>query len=352
MSHVSHPVIAETLDRVESLVTDAVAVVTQQIYARHPELMQRFGEKGRATCREDLHYHLEYLLSALYGADVGLFRDYVLWLRSVLESRGVPGGHLAESLQLMQAFFRERLTPESAAPVEAVWQGGIDALAGAPQEPPSYQRLMPPALPQSRAYLQTLLDGNRMGATKTVLDTMGGETSLVDVGVGVIQPAMYEIGALWQRNRITVAQEHLATAITQNAMARAFADADFAAPQNRKALFACVPANHHGLGLRMVSDAFEVAGWDVQFLGADVPARDLLTQVGLWQPELLGLSLSLPGHIKPARQLVQQLRAELGTQCPAILAGGLASNQAEGLWRAVGADLWAANARDCVRETR
>lgn len=346
----AHPVTAETLTEVESLAAEAVAVVTQQIYARHPELLQRFGEQGRSACREDLQRHLEYLLAALHSASLAPFRDYVLWLCAVLESRGVPGGHVLESLHLLQQFFRESLLPDHLLPVDSVLQDGVTALSGAVTEAPRYQRLLPACLPQSVDYLQSLLAGDRAGAVNIVLEVMRQQTGLVEVNMGVIQPAMYEIGALWQNNRITVAQEHLATAISQNVMARAFSEAQFAAPLQRRALFACVPGNQHSLGLRMVSDTFEVAGWEVQFLGADVPGKDLLAQVGQWRPELLGLSLSLPGQIRPARTLVEQLRAEFGTQCPAILAGGIATNQAEGLWKALGADLWAASAGDSLRE--
>lgn len=344
------PVTLETLARVENLEPDAVAAVTEQIYARHPELLQRFGEQGRKACREDLQRHLEYLLAALYSASPSPFRDYVLWLRTVLDSRGVPGGHVLESLHLLQQFFRERLLPAQLPPVDSVLQDGIAALSATATETSLYQRLQPPSLPQSADYLQALLAGDRAGAVNTVLDAMKGQTGLVEMGMGVIQPAMYEIGALWQNNRITVAQEHLATAISQTVMARAFAQASFAAPLNRKGLFACAPGNQHSLGLRMVSDAFEVAGWEVQFLGADVPGKDLLAQIDSWQPELLGLSLSLPSQVKPARRLVEQLRAELGTRCPSILTGGIATNQAEGLWQALDADLWAANARDSLKE--
>jgi methanogenic corrinoid protein MtbC1 len=203
---------------------------------------------------------------------------------------------------------------------------------------------------QSQDFLQALLEGDRKAALEVAGTVMRNQGVLVDVGISVIQPAMYEIGFLWQRNRITVAQEHMATAITQNVMARLFAEAEFAEPLNRKAIFACVPGNHHSLGLRMVSDAFEVTGWNVQFLGADVPRQDLITQVDHWRPELVGLSISLPGHIKMAREIIQKLRAELGSQCPALLIGGLAANQAEGLWRAVDADIWAANAKDTLKE--
>lgn len=340
-----------TLAEVEKLAEEAVTTVTGQIYARHPELSQRFGEQGRSACREDLRRHLEYLLAALHGASPALFCDYVVWLRSVLESRGVPPGHVSESLHLLHRFFGERLQPAQFAALDSILQDGIAALSGALTETSLYQRLQPAPLPQCKDYLQALLAGDRAGATHAVLGAMQGQTGLTEAGMGIIQPAMYEIGALWQNNRITVAQEHLATAISQTVMVRAFAQADFASPLNRKALFACAPGNQHSLGLRMVSDAFEVAGWEVQFLGADVPARDLLAQLGQWQPELLGLSLSLPGQIRPACSLVDQLRGELGTQCPAILAGGIATNQTEGLWKVLGADLWAASARDSLKET-
>lgn len=334
---------------VENIADAAVTTVTRQIYERHPGLLQRFGEAGQASCREDLHYHLGYLQATLHSGNNRIFCDYVQWLANVLESRHVPAGHLSESLQLLQQYFRTHLAEADTDAVSAVWQSGIDALATAPAQPHSYQRLLPAALPQSPAYLQALLDGSRQGALATLLGSMDQKVGLIEAGIGIIQPAMYEIGALWQRNRITVAQEHLATAITQHAMAAAFARADFADPLQRRAMFACVPANQHSLGLRMVSDAFEISGWDVQFLGADVSVNDLLAQVDLWKPEFLGISLSLPSHIKTARLLTQTLRTELGTQCPAILAGGLATNQAEGLWKAAGSDLWAANAKDSLR---
>lgn len=347
-----YPDAADVVGQIENLATDAVEEVTRRIYANHPELSQRFGEKGKSACREDLRHHLEYLGASLYGEGGGSFREYVLWLASVLESRGVPGSHLSESLQLLRQFFESRLGADRAALVRDRLQDGIDGLSAPSLEIPRFQRLLPTPMAQSQDFLRALLEGNRKAAQETVGAVMRNQGALVDVGISVIQPAMYEIGFLWQRNRITVAQEHMATAITQNVMARLFAEAEFAEPLNRKAIFACVPGNHHSLGLRMVSDAFEVTGWNVQFLGADVPGQDLITQVDHWRPELVGLSISLPGHIKMAREVIQKLRAELGSQCPALLIGGLASNQAEGLWRAVDADLWAANAKDTLKEVR
>jgi MerR family transcriptional regulator, light-induced transcriptional regulator len=94
----------------------------------------------------------------------------------------------------------------------------------------------------------------------------------------------------------------------------------------------------------MLCDAFETIGWDVGFLGADLPTDDLIRQADAEQPELLCLSLSLPGHLAVAREAVERLRAELGSRCPTIWVGGQATLAATRVWQSVKADGWAADA--------
>jgi len=78
--------------------------------------------------------------------------------------------------------------------------------------------------------------GNKASATSIVLESLHSKVGLAEIDVRIIQPAMYEVGRLWQRRQISVAQEHLASAITQNVLARAFSEAEFSSPVNRKAL--------------------------------------------------------------------------------------------------------------------
>ncbi len=144
--------------------------------------------------------------------------------------------------------------------------------------------------------------------------------------VEIIQPAMVEIGRLWQQNKLTVAQEHLATAISQNVLARAYSKAEFADPIDRKALCACIEGNHHALGLRMISDAYEISGWDVCFLGSNTPSNSIISQVDIEKPDVLALSVSMPHQFITLGNLLAQLRSEMGTQLPAIVLGGLAIN--------------------------
>ncbi len=341
---------AEGRERLASVAAEVVAEVLEELYRLHPEWPARFGLRGREFCREDLHHHLEYVMACLETGHVEPFRDYARWLASVLEGRGVAPAHLAESFGMLADAWSRRLDPADHAAVEAVLRAGMAALELPEPYQPAYYRHLPTPMAVAPSMTEALVAGDRAAARQILFEPLEQGTPLVDVGVGLIQPAMYEIGRLWQVSRVSIAQEHLATAISESLMAQAFAAAKFARPIARRALFACVQGNHHSLGLRVVSDAFEVQGWQVQFLGAGTPTRSLIEQVDRFRPDLVGLSIALPSQIPTGRQVIERLRGEGGSHRPAVLAGGLALNQLEGLWRDLGADLWGADARAALRE--
>lgn len=201
-----------------------------------------------------------------------------------------------------------------------------------------------PPLPEAGLYLKQVLGRDQRGAEQTLNKCMLAGASLTEVSVRIVQPAMVEIGQLWQDNVITVAQEHIATAMSQSVLARAYGSASFVPQVGRSVMLACIAGNHHGLGLRILSDAFETIGWDVSFLGTDVPTDDLIRQVDSEHPEMLCLSLSLPAHLPLARDILERLHAELGGRCPSILVGGLATLTSERVWQTVKADGWARDA--------
>lgn len=117
----------------------------------------------------------------------------------------------------------------------------------------------------------------------------------------VVVPAMHEIGALWEKGAITVADEHAATELTHQVLAalRSPTRFDFAGGTTVDAgrglvLLATVEGERHALGLRMAADLFEEAGYRVVYLGADVPTDALLQSVSSFSPDLLALSVTMP----------------------------------------------------------
>ncbi len=195
---------------------------------------------------------------------------------------------------------------------------------------------------------QGLTRGDKQQVEDLLIARINSGMSVVDTNVTLIQPAMYEVGRLWQTNQISVAQEHMATAICQNVMSRTFALADFSAKHEQRALFACVEGNHHGLGLRMVSDAFDINGWQADYLGEDTPTESIIKQLDQNRCDLLGVSISLPNQFKSLRQLAEALKAEFGNNGPALMVGGQSMNMIDDLWKQINADLYATDAKTAI----
>lgn len=64
-------------------------------------------------------------------------------------------------------------------------------------------------------YLAALLGGNRTECARIVQALVSAGTGLKGLYIDLFQRAQYRVGELWEQQRISVAVEHLATAITE-----------------------------------------------------------------------------------------------------------------------------------------
>lgn len=194
-------------------------------------------------------------------------------------------------------------------------------------------------------YLVALLGGNRREAFGVIEVARASGLGIRPIYLEVFQPAMREIGRLWQENRITVADEHLATAITEAAMARLYEEMFRAGPQPGPLLVAaCADQERHELGLRMICDVLEMDGWDTVFLGASVPVEDLVAMVRTRRPQVVALSASISPHVARVREAIRALREAEQDPAPLIAVGGRAFSDDPGLAERLGADLTAKDA--------
>jgi len=188
----------------------------------------------------------------------------------------------------------------------------------------------------SERYLAAQLAGDRKEALRLVIEE-GVErgVSVPDLQLDVVQSAQYEIGRLWQENMISIAQEHLATGISQLVLAHLYEYLPRQEAIGPRALVACVLGELHDMGARIAADHFEIRGYDVRFLGASVPRESLVQMVKKERPDVVALSASMTKHLVAARDTVGDLCA-LGHRGLSIAVGGRAFDGIEGFENTVG----------------
>lgn len=200
-------------------------------------------------------------------------------------------------------------------------------------------------------YLEAQLAGDRREAVRLVLEEgLARGIAVSALQSGVIQEAQREIGRLWQQNRISIAQEHMATAISQVAVSRLFEEARPDPAVGVRVLVACVEGEMHEFPARLVADFLELAGFEVLYLGANVPTDDLVKMLREELPGVLALSLTMSFNAPSLRSAVERVRAEW-PDLP-IVAGGHALAWEPELATRFGVETCAGDAPALVRTVR
>lgn len=202
-------------------------------------------------------------------------------------------------------------------------------------------------------FLDAIVAGNRRRAFDVADAALDGGMDIRALYLDVFQPALREVGRLWQQNRITVADEHLATAITQAAMARLY-ERLFASATGSGPLMvaACAEGERHEVGLRMVCDILELEGWDTVFLGTAVPTADLVRMVCERRPQVVALSASIGPNVPRVEAAIRAIRQGCGARQPLIVVGGRPFAADPGLAPRLGADVTATDAAEAAERLK
>ncbi|MFE1411296.1 B12-binding domain-containing protein [Streptomyces sp. NPDC085524] len=169
-------------------------------------------------------------------------------------------------------------------------------------------------------------------------DGVGPESVLLEV-IGRVQG---RVGEEWAANRISVAQEHAATAMNERAVAAlALHPAARTEPRRGRITVACVDGEWHALPARLLAEVLRVRGWHVDYLGAQVPTPHLIAHVHRTGPDVVALSSSIPTRLPVAHATITACQA-VGTP---VVVGGAAFGPGGRYARLLGADGWAPDAR-------
>lgn len=170
------------------------------------------------------------------------------------------------------------------------------------------------------------LSGKPLNVTQTISQAMDLGVKPLDLIYGMIQPALYEIGALFEKGMVTIAQEHLFSSFVQRLL---YAVRDLynveGTAEHVDILIVCIEGNHHTIGPQILDLTIANAGYNSLAVVPSLPNFEICKLVTLHQPAILCVSVALSTQLSSLQQLVDDLQNEKNNQHIQIIIGGAAT---------------------------
>jgi methanogenic corrinoid protein MtbC1 len=151
----------------------------------------------------------------------------------------------------------------------------------------------------------------------------------------VAAPALMRVGAGWAEGSVSVAQEHMATAVFRRVLGWLFRMYEVRGTAPRLVV-ATPPGQVHELGALMVAASAAAEGWGVIYLGPDLPVADLLSAVGQTGARAVAVSAVYVPEGVDLLAALKEMRAGLPERVP-LLVGGAATPEIAAEAEAAGA---------------
>jgi MerR family transcriptional regulator, light-induced transcriptional regulator len=168
---------------------------------------------------------------------------------------------------------------------------------------------------EASANLTASLDRLDEQAANTALDRLFSAYTVETVLQDVVLPYLHRLGERWEAGEISVAQEHFASNLLRGrllGLAQGWGQG-----QGPAAILACLPGEHHELGLLAFGVALRRRGWRITYLGTDSPIGAVADTARTLAPAVVVLlSINPDNFLDHAGQIEQ-----LANQIPVMIAG-------------------------------
>ena len=329
-----------------------VASVNKQMKAR-PDIGMLTGDSPVSVMFDNHKNHALFMSGVFSLNRFDMLVHTVPWVYYTYHQRGFSYSYFPAHLNAWKAAINNFLTPEEGQPILQVYDWILDRHETFIFLSKKWVHTdhVPDAKWQAvyEQFRQALVDGDRSAALEMARQSTSSFSQLNDFCIEVIQPAMYKIGALWENGQISVAREHLASAIVNRVMAVRYIELIKTQGKSRGRVIVTTAANEfHEIGATIIANSLEADDWEVNYLGANTPHDALLEFISTTNPDIVAISSTMPFSLTTVRDIIREIRSWSPDKQPMIITGGLAFKNAPGLAKQMGADGYAEDARKAV----
>ena len=314
----------------------------------NPKILDLIGGNPFSIMRNNHSNHATFLITVFKIGSYELLARTIPWVYRAYRARGFSYDYFPAELATWKSGVEKYLDSVYASEIIKIYDWMINNHENMIQLSVSDEGLTFSLQSETTAmqdvFLSLLLHGDSRGSLQLANSSIQTIDDVKRFYLDVVCPVMYRIGLLWERNEISVAEEHVATAIVGRiaaALYPRFANVD---AYRGKVVVTAGPNEFHEVGARMLADFLEMDGWNVTYLGANIPKEELLAILKEHKPFMVALSVATVFNLDNARQTIDAIKADKETGNIKIMLGGLAFNGMPLLWRDFGADGYAADA--------
>jgi DNA-binding transcriptional MerR regulator len=172
-----------------------------------------------------------------------------------------------------------------------------------------------PTLAEAADTLTASLDRLDEQAANTALDRLLAAYTVETVLQEVVLPYLHRLGDRWAAGEVSVAQEHFASNLLRGrllGLAQGWGQG-----HGPGAILACLPGEHHELGLLAFGVALRRRGWRITYLGTDSPIDAIADIAPSLTPTVVVLLSMTPARFLDHAHQIEQLTH----QVPVAIAG-------------------------------
>ena len=178
-------------------------------------------------------------------------------------------------------------------------------------------------LVKTRQNMRKFLLAGDLKNTMSIYNDFAKQSSVTSFYDNILRPAMYQIGELWDKGKLDVGDEHIASNTAMRLI-----ESIGTKPKSKskgKTILICTPdGEYHAIPCFMIETYLSLNGYSVINLSPSAPSSSIIAKIKETNPDLILISITLKEHLRSCQRLVKNLKK---FKIPIIVGGQALENE-------------------------
>ena len=322
----------------------AVKVMDRQ-FEKVPSLHNNLSEKQKDKFLEDVSSNLSHLAISLKVNKGEIYLKYMEWLGVLMSNMKFSLEGMLLHFQCTYEVLNEILQDRNSVQMHDLLKQGQKTFTK------SYLREsndnLKPLKGEIAVFITHILNDELDKARFFIEKSMEKGNDIQYIYMNLIQPSLYEIGELWYQRKLSVSKEHYLTAFLNDIMTSLYPR--YVEKHTKGTMLALCPGKEfHQIGMRMVTDFFQLDGWKTHYIGGNISNDHIMEELNQREVDIVAISSTITTNIDTVKDLINGIKNHEKFASVKIIVGGKTFNDHKDLWMEFGADAYGSNPQEAI----